>query len=198
MHTVVDALSQWGYAAIVGLLLLEVIPSELVLAYGGYMVSLGTMSFWGAVACGTVGGVAAQVLLYAVGRFGGRPLCNRYGKWLLLSPRHIAQAEHWFGRYGTGFVLLARFVPVVRHAISLPAGFMRMPLWWFVFLTTVAIIPWSIGFVWLGMQLGRQWYRIETMVAQYAPAAIALFVVGVVVWIVLRGRFKKKAGPAAR
>jgi membrane protein DedA with SNARE-associated domain len=184
-------MSQWGYVAIVALLLLEVIPSELVLAYGGYMVSLGTMSFWGAVASGTVGGVAAQVVLYALGRFGGRPLCDRYGKWLLMSPRHIARAEQWFARYGTGVVLLARFVPVVRHAISLPAGCMRMPLGSFVFLTTIAIIPWSIGFVWLGMQLGQQWHRIETMVAQYAPAAIALCVVGIVVWIVLQSRSKK-------
>ena len=103
-------------------LMLEVIPSEIVLSYAGYLVSTGSITFWGAVAFGTIGGVIAQLFIYWIGRYGGRPVLERYGKYILIQKKHIDYAEAWFNRYGTGVIFTARFIPVVRHAISIPAG----------------------------------------------------------------------------
>lgn len=102
-------------------LMLEVIPSEIVLSYAGYLVSTGSITFWGAVAFGTIGGVIAQLFIYWIGRYGGRPVLERYGKYILIQKKHIDYAEDWFNRYGTGVIFTARFIPVVRHAISIPA-----------------------------------------------------------------------------
>ncbi|HZG58209.1 DedA family protein, partial [Paenibacillus sp.] len=164
LHDVVQAVLVWleqlGYWGIMIGLMLEVIPSEIVLSYGGYLVSQGRISFFGAVVFGTIGGVIAQLFVYWIGKYGGRPFLEKYGKYLLIQKKHIDVAEQWFDRYGTGVIFTARFIPVVRHAISIPAGIARMPIGKFTVLTTLAVIPWSILFIWLGFTLGEQWETI--------------------------------------
>lgn len=76
-------------------------------------------------------------------------------------------AEEWFNRYGTGVIFTARFIPVVRHAISVPAGMARMSLLRFTVLTALAVIPWSIMFIYLGMLLGDKWNQINQYAAPY-------------------------------
>ena len=122
IHSVLVFLEGLGYWGIMLGLMLEVIPSEIVLSYAGYLVSTGSITFWGAVAFGTIGGVIAQLFIYWIGRYGGRPVLERYGKYILIQKKHIDYAEDWFNRYGTGVIFTARFIPVVRHAISIPAG----------------------------------------------------------------------------
>lgn len=130
--------------------MIEVIPSEIVLAFGGYLVSQGDINFFGAVLFGTIGGVVAQIFVYWIGRYGGRPVLEKYGKYIFIKKKHIDHSEEWFQKYGTGVIFTARFIPVVRHAISVPAGISRMPLGKFTMLTTLAVIPWSALFVYLG------------------------------------------------
>lgn len=186
IHQVVESLLHWltglGYWGIMIGLMLEVIPSEIVLAYGGYLVALGTIHFWGAVLFGTIGGVIAQLFVYWIGRYGGRPFLERYGKYMLIQKKHIDVSEQWFNRYGAGVIFTARFIPVVRHAISVPAGIARMPLWKFTVLTTLAVIPWSIFFIYLGYTLKDNWQNIDEVAAPYikpimwiALGALALY-----------------------
>ncbi|MCY8442280.1 DedA family protein, partial [Bacillus spizizenii] len=156
-------LTNMGYAGIAIGLMIEIIPSEIVLAYGGYMVSEGTIGFIGAIIAGVIGGTIAQIFIYWIGRYGGRPFLDKYGKYLLIKKHHIDMSENWFQKYGTGVVFSARFIPVVRHAISIPAGIAKMPFLKFVVLTVLAIIPWSILFVYLGIQLGSQWDDVESI-----------------------------------
>jgi membrane protein DedA with SNARE-associated domain len=120
---------------------------------------------------GTIGGVLAQVFLYWIGYYGGRPFLEKYGKYLLIKKKHLDVAESWFDRYGTGVIFGARFIPVVRHAISIPAGISKMPLSRFTLLTTLAIVPWSVLFLYLGMQLGSSWKEIEEIAAPYTDDA---------------------------
>lgn len=174
----IESLGYWGI--IIGLAI-EVIPSEIVLGYAGYLVSKGEISFTVAVICGTIGAVLQQWLLYAIGRYGGRPFLDRFGKFLHLKPKHIDIAEKWFDKYGPVIVFTGRFVPVMRQVVSVPAGMARMKLGLFTILTVLASIPWSILFVWLGSTLGENWEKIGEKAGPYVQpiilGAIALLIV---------------------
>ncbi|WP_223879893.1 DedA family protein [Paenibacillus spiritus] len=182
---IVEQLLSWiqslGYFGIMIGLMIEIIPSEIVLAYGGYLVSEHQINFFGAVLFGTIGGVLAQIFIYWIGRYGGRPFLEKYGKYIFIQKKHIDHSEVWFNKYGTGVIFTARFIPVVRHAISVPAGISRMPLSKFALLTTLAVIPWSALFVYLGMTLKDKWKDIDDVASKYTHeillGALALFIV---------------------
>lgn len=158
-------------------LMIEIIPSELVLGYGGYLVSINQINFFEAVIAGTIGGTLAQLFLYWMGYFGGRPFLDKYGKYLLIKSHHLDVAEDWFNKYGTGVIFTARFIPVVRHAISIPAGIAKMPASKFTIYTVLAIIPWTILFLYLGMVLGSNWMEIK---AKAEPFVLPIIIVAVV------------------
>jgi len=190
IHEWINQLFIWirelGYFGIMLGLMIEVIPSEIVLAYGGYLVHEGKISFIGAVIFGTIGGVIAQIFVYWIGRYGGRPFLERYGKYIFIHKKHIDLSEQWFNRYGTGVIFTARFIPVVRHAISIPAGITKMPLGKFTLLTTLAVIPWSILFVYLGNILGEHWDQIDEKAAPYVQPALLIALALLVVYFVVK------------
>lgn len=183
---VLQWLSDLGYPGIMLGLMVEVIPSELVLAFGGYMVKEGVLRYWGVVVYGTIGGTIAQYFLYAMGRWGGRPFLEKFGKYIFLHKSHLDKAENWFHQYGDGIVFFGRFIPVVRHAISVPAGLAGMPQARFLLLTMAAVWPWSMFFVYLGMELGKNWREIKTMIAPYFPFLIVLSVLLIVFYILYK------------
>lgn len=161
MMNALDWLSSLGYLGIALGLMLEVIPSEIVLGYGGYMVSEGSIGFFGAVVAGTIGGTIAQLFLYWLGYYGGRPMLEKYGKYLLIKQHHMDVSEKWFNQYGPGVIFSARFIPVVRHAISIPAGIAGMSAIKFTLYTIAAMIPWTVFFLYLGIVLGENWSGIN-------------------------------------
>lgn len=167
IEAVLDVLTSLGHWGIMLGLMIEVIPSEIVLSFAGYLVQQGELDYWMAVMFGTIGGVIAQVFVYWIGLYGGRPFLEKYGKYILINKRHLDVSEKWFNRYGSGVIFTARFIPVVRHAISVPAGLARVPLIRFTLLTTMAVIPWSMFFIYLGMTLGENWKDIDKVAAQY-------------------------------
>ncbi|MGA9225819.1 MAG: DedA family protein [Mesobacillus sp.] len=181
---VLDWLSSLGYLGIALGLMLEVIPSEIVLGYGGYMISQGTIGFAGAVIAGTIGGTIAQLFLYWLGYYGGRPMLEKYGKYLLINNHHIDLSEQWFKKYGPGVIFSARFIPVVRHAISIPAGIARMSFIKFTLYTIAAIIPWTIFFLNLGIVLGENWAGIKDAARPYIiPVAVIALIAGIIYFI---------------
>jgi len=181
---VLDWLSSLGYLGIALGLMLEVIPSEIVLGYGGYMISQGTIGFAGAVIAGTIGGTIAQLFLYWLGYYGGRPVLEKYGKYLLINNHHIDLSEQWFKKYGPGVIFSARFIPVVRHAISIPAGIAKMSFMKFTLYTIAAIIPWTIFFLYLGMALGENWAGIKDVARPYIiPVAVIALIAGIIYFI---------------
>lgn len=183
---------QLGYFGIMLGLMIEVIPSEIVLAYGGYLVSTGAINYFGAVFFGTVGGVIAQLFIYWIGRYGGRPVLEKYGKYILIKKSHIDHAEAWFDKYGSGVIFTARFIPVVRHAISIPAGISRMSHMRFILLTTLAIIPWSALFVYLGMVLGSQWENIDDIASKYTLPLVVAAIVLLAAYFLVKWKMKNK------
>ncbi|MFS0654956.1 DedA family protein [Bacillus sp. 179-C3.3 HS] len=186
LNEVLIWLTSLGYVGVALGLMIEIIPSEIVLAYGGYMVSTGTIGFMGAVIAGVIGGTIAQCFIYWIGLYGGRPFLTKYGRFLLIHAHHIEIAERWFERYGTVVVFTARFIPVVRHAISIPAGIAKMPFFKFVVLTGLAAIPWSILFIYLGMQLGANWDHVQSVAHSYTTPIMAIAILLIVSYIVIK------------
>lgn len=179
IQQVLTFLNDLGYFGIAIGLMIEVIPSEIVLSYGGYMISQGHIGFTGAVIAGTIGGLFSQLFLYWAGYYGGRPFLEKYGKYIFIQPKHLDMAEQWFQKYGVGVIFFARFIPVVRHAISIPAGIAKMSSWKFCLYSVLAIIPWSILFLTLGYQLGDKWKNIKEVAAPYTtPILIGAIVLG--------------------
>ncbi|MBG9445216.1 DedA family protein [Cytobacillus firmus] len=172
-----ELLSQLGYVGIALGLMVEVIPSEIVLSYGGFLVSTGKIHFIGALLAGIAGGTLAQLFLYWLGAYGGRPVLYKYGKYLLIQKKHLDASEKWFEKYGTGVIFTARFIPVIRHAISIPAGIAKMPLSVFTVYTLAAMVPWTVLFLLLGMELGDHWRDIK----EYAkPFILPIIVIALV------------------
>lgn len=193
LHELLLWIEGLGYFGILIGLLIEVIPSEVVLAYGGYLVSTGKISFIGAVIFGVLGAIGQNWILYALGRYGGRPLVNKYGKYIKIKEKHVDIAEGWFNKYGAGIVFTARFVPVMRQVISIPAGMARMNFGLFTLLTALASLPWSLLFVYLGKALGSNWGNIEEEAGQYVQPAILIAIALLIIYViykVLRSRGK--------
>ncbi|WP_214850319.1 DedA family protein [Exiguobacterium sp. s193] len=188
VNTVLLYLADLGYFGIALGLMIEIIPSEIVLSYGGYMISQGTIGWPLAVVAAVIGGLFSQLFLYWFARYGGRPLILKYGKYLLITEHHLDLAERWFVKYGQGVIFGARFIPVVRHAISIPAGLAKMDQTKFSVYTILAIIPWSILFLYLGETLGTNWRSIKEVAAPYTNGILIAAVVMIVLYVVLKKR----------
>jgi len=190
IFSVLSFLSDLGYLGIALGLMIEIIPSEIVLGYGGYMISKGMFSYPGAVIAGAIGGTIAQLFLYWAGYYGGRPFLEKYGKYILIKKKQIDISEKWFEKYGAGVIFSARFIPVVRHAISIPAGIAKMPASKFTLYTIAAIVPWTIFFLYLGEVLGKNWANIKEYAQPYVLPTIAVAVVIGVIYFLIKRKSK--------
>lgn len=188
VNNVLLYLADLGYFGIALGLMIEIIPSEIVLSYGGFMISQGTIGWPLAVVAAVIGGLFSQLFLYWFARYGGRPLILKYGKYLLITEHHLDLAERWFVKYGQGVIFGARFIPVVRHAISIPAGLAKMDQTKFSLYTILAIIPWSILFLYLGETLGTNWRSIKDVAAPYTNGILIAAVVMIILYVVLKKR----------
>jgi membrane protein DedA with SNARE-associated domain len=193
-HFLVDVLGAYGYQAIFVLMLLESacipIPSEVTMVFGGFLVSRGELSFFWVGTIGAVANLVGSWLAYWVGLKGGRPLIDRWGKYILLRKHEIDRAEAWFRDHGEAAVFISRLLPVVRTFISLPAGVARMPFGKFTVYTFLGCLPWSFALAWAGLLLGENW---ETFLRygrpiSYAIAGLSVALIGWWVWRRLRAR----------
>ena len=193
----IDSLyARLGYAGVVIAMTIESaaipVPSELILPFAGWSVSRGVIepltsspwSYWGAVVAGVLGNTAGSLLSYAIGALGGRPLVERYGRYVLISPHDLAVADRWFARYGEVTVFFSRMLPIVRTFISVPAGIARMPLWRFTLFSVLGAIPWVMLLVWGGMVLGDHWLDLKSSLKglDYLVVLAIVAGVGVFVW----------------
>lgn len=180
-----------GWPGVVILMALESIvfpiPSEVILPLAGWMlISAKGLSVWYvllAALYGALGSLAGALFIYAVGYYGGRPLLERFGRYILISRDDLAAADQWFERHGTWAVFLARIVPVARSLISLPAGVTRMHLATFSLLTLAGSFVWSLALITGGFFLGANWTVIRNIIRPIeipllflAAILVALFV----------------------
>jgi len=192
VHDLLNYFTGFGYWGVMFALMIVIVPSEIVLAYAGFLVAEGDITFTEAFVFGMIGGTIAQVFVYWVGRYGGRPFLEKYGKYLLIQKSHIELSEAWFNRYGRGVVFTARFVPVVHHAISIPAGMARMRLSTFTVYTALGLAPWTALFIYLGESLGAQWRNISGKEAHYIWPLIGTAIVLMALYLVYKRWQRKK------
>lgn len=194
---VVGLMRAFGYLGLFLVLIIEnlfpPIPSEAVLPLAGFLVGLGEMNFVLAVLVSTAGATVGALILYALGRYGGRPLILRYGKILRVDAPSLDRAESWFLRYGDWVVLVARIIPLARSIVSIPAGTMRMSLPRFTLLTVIGTGLWNILLIGMGQLLGENWERVSEVASTYSDVAVGLGGLAVVaygVFYLFRRRIK--------
>jgi membrane protein DedA with SNARE-associated domain len=164
------------------------IPSEVVVPYGGVLVALGHASMWSVIVVSTAAALVGAGAVYAIGRFGGRPLALKYGHRIRIKPKHIDMAEEWFARRGEPMVFYTRLMPVVRTFISLPAGIARMPWAKFLIFTGLGSAVWNTALAYLGWAFGSNWDQFQHQFARFtyiiigAGAVIILALVGWLYW----------------
>jgi len=167
------------------------IPSEIVIPYGGVLAAQGHTTLWAVILVSTAAALVGAGIVYAIGRFGGRPLAVRYGYVLRLKPSHIERAEKWFEKRGEVMVLVTRMLPVVRTFISLPAGFARMSWKRFFLYTGLGSLVWNTALAYLGWAFGANWDALQADFGRYTIVAgivIGVAVVALVGWGVWRWR----------
>jgi membrane protein DedA with SNARE-associated domain len=196
---VVGLMRAFGYLGLFLVLIIEnlfpPIPSEAVLPLAGFLVGRGEMNFVLAVLVSTAGATVGALILYALGRYGGRPLILRYGKILRVDAPSLDRAESWFLRYGDWVVLVARIIPLARSIVSIPAGTMRMSLPRFTLLTVIGTGLWNILLIGMGQLLGENWERVSEVASAYSDVAVGLggfAVVAYGIFYLFRRRIKSR------
>ncbi len=184
---VISAMGYWG---IVLLMAIESacipLPSEIIMPFAGYLVYRGEMTLNGAALAGAFGCVVGSIPAYYLGQFGGRPLIERYGRYVLISRRELDLADRLFARWGQWVVFAGRLLPVIRTFIAFPAGVSRMPMGKFLIYTFVGSYPWCYALAWVGAWAGEAWHTDPRVKAVYHRFELVIVIAGAlaVTWFV--------------
>jgi membrane protein DedA with SNARE-associated domain len=196
---VILVISTGGYFGIVALMAIESacipLPSEVIMPFSGYLVYTGRFNLLWVATMGALGCNVGSAIAYAIGYYGGRPLVEKYGSYILLTRHELDLADRFFARYGSVTVFISRLLPVVRTFIALPAGIARMEQVRFHLYTFVGSWPWCLGLAYVGMKLGERWdsdprlkqwfHRLDAVILGLVVIAAVLFL-----WSRWRGRIR--------
>ena len=203
IHTILAAISGFiiatistlGYGGIVLLMAIESacipLPSEVIMPFSGFLVYQGRFDIWLIALAGAIGCVIGSVVAYWVGMYGGRPLIEKYGKYILISHHDLDLADRWFKKHGDSVIFFSRLLPVVRTYISFPAGIARMRFWHFIVYTFVGSYIWSWGLGYVGLKLGENWENLKNYFRGADYIIVALIIFGLVWWIYRHLKSKK-------
>jgi membrane protein DedA with SNARE-associated domain len=187
---IIAVISKAGYGGILFLMAIESacipLPSEVIMPFSGYLVHTGRFNLFWVATVGALGCNLGSLIAYYIGFYGGRPLVERYGSYILLSHKELDWTDHFFARYGDGTVFASRLLPVVRTFIALPAGIARMPQFRFHIYTFLGSWPWCLALAYIGMRLGEKWDtdpRLKIWFHRF-DAVIALVLLTGIVWFV--------------
>lgn len=186
LRAITDAIAAMGYWGIgIGMAIESAnipLPSEVILPFGGYLVSTGQLEFYRTVMAGTVGGTVGSALSYYLGLRGGRPFLLRYGRYFGFSVKHLAPADRWFEHYGEATVFFTRLMPIIRTFISLPAGISGMNFKKFLVYTFLGSLPWSLLLTYIGLKLGQNWEAIKPWFHRL-DVVVTLGLIGVLIYL---------------
>ena len=189
---IIAVISSMGYSGIVLLMAIESacipLPSEIIMPFSGYLVFKGEMTLLGIALAGAIGCVVGSIPAYYLGMYGGRPLVEKYGKWVLISHRDLNWADRAFEKHGDIIIFIGRLLPAVRTFIAFPAGVARMAMGKFIVYTFVGSFIWCYLLGYAGFVMGEHWESLKVYFHEfhYVIAGAALIFV---VWY-LRRHFK--------
>ncbi|AMY05606.1 DedA family protein [Staphylococcus condimenti] len=195
-------IDQFGYLGVFLLIALEnifpPIPSELILTFSGFLTLHSDMNIIGVIIAATLGSVFGAIVLYFIGRFLSierlQRLANgKTGKILRFKASDLEKADDWFDNHGKKIVFFARFIPVLRSLISIPAGTTNMPLISFLILTTLGTLIWNTVLVILGQQAGEAWPKISAAFDSFSSIVLIVLIILLIIGIIyfVKKRFGK-------
>ena len=198
---IVAIISAIGYLGIALLMAIESacipLPSEIIMPFSGYLVSTGRFDIFLVATAGAIGCNIGSTVAYAVGYYGGRPLVEKWGRYILVSRRDLELVDRFFARFGSITVFVSRLLPVVRTFIALPAGIARMPQLKFQLYTFIGSWPWCFALAYIGEQLGARWDSDPALrdIFHRFDAVIVAAILLLIVWYVVRHwRHRLRAG----
>lgn len=188
VQLITQTIQAGGYAGIAALMTLNScgipIPSELIMPFSGYLVYLGRFNLFLVAIVGSLGCNLGSAVAYWIGARGGRPLVERYGKWVLMSHHDLDRMTKFFEKYGSIAILAGRMMPLVQTYVAFPAGIGRMPRLRFHIYTTLGSFTWYFCLAWIGMKLGESWNtdpRLQEAFHRF-HLAVELAILAFVVW----------------
>jgi len=165
------------------------IPSEVAYGFAGALCTTAItghaqFNVASVILVGTLGSLIGSIIAYEVGRYAGRAIVDRWGKWLLLTHKDLDSAERWFDKYGDASVLIGRVIPVIRSFLSVPAGLAEMNRVRFAILTTIGSAIWVALITGLGYAAGKNWNHVskDFHAAQWPIVAIVVLGVAWAIW----------------
>jgi len=168
------------------------LPSEAVMPFVGFLVADGKWNLWMAIFATSTGSVIGSLISYALGYCGGKPLVLKVGRYLLLNQHDLKRAEDFFSRRGGVLtIFISRFIPVIRHLISIPAGIGKMRLLPFLLTTLVGATLWNSFLLVCGMQLREHWRDIQAYSHQVDIAVLAILLLLAIFFVKSRYRARK-------
>jgi membrane protein DedA with SNARE-associated domain len=191
-----------GYVGVFVLMALESmiapVPSELVMPFAGFLIFTGAFDPWMVTLASSLGSIVGSLLSYGMGRL-GEPVVLRWGRYLLLNVHHLEWTKKFFARHGGKTIFISRFIPVVRHLISIPAGTARMAMAPFLLYTLVGATMWNMFLAYLGVRLKENWRIIQqyTHILDYFVVAGLLLAGVYFFWKLRRQAAAGREGEAA-
>jgi membrane protein DedA with SNARE-associated domain len=182
---IIQTISNAGYLGIFFLMIAESalipIPSEVIMPFSGYLVSVGKFNVILVILAGSIGNLIGSWIAYFVGSRLGREFVLRYGKYVLLRKSHLELTESYFTKYGDKATFISRLLPAVRTYISLPAGVANMSLKKFSIYTMAGSLIWNTMLTYVGVKLGSEWTNIR----QYSDYIDVVVVAGAIIAIII-------------
>ena len=154
--------------------------------FAGFLIYEGKFSFLGVLIASSLGSLAGSLLSYYIGLYLGRPIVIRYGKYFLLNHHHLELTERFFKRMGDRAIFICRFIPIVRHLISIPAGIAEMNVKKFSIDTLLGATIWNMFLAFLGFKLGKNWDLIHKFSTELDLIVILVLIIAVVYFIIKR------------
>jgi membrane protein DedA with SNARE-associated domain len=187
-----DAVGYVGVAIAIALeTFIPIVPSEVIVPMAGWKIAQSsadpsvleplTQAPWNfvvALLVATLGAVLGSLAGYLIGAWGGRPLLDRYGRYVHIKPADLDRADAWFARYGDWAVFFGRLVPLVRALINYPAGVARMPIGRFLLFSALGSLPWNAALLLGGVLLGENYRRLYDTVKPYEYVIYVVVLIG--------------------
>lgn len=170
------------------------VPSEAVMPFAGFLWFEGKLTLLSIVISSTLGSIIGSLISYYLGAWGGEPIVKRWGKYLLLNEHHLEQTKAFFDRYGEKTIFVSRFIPIVRHFISIPAGVGRMNITKFLIYTAVGAALWNTFLAYVGYQLGSRWELVRKY-SEVLDVVLVIAILGAAGYFIWRQLQKRKQSP---
>ncbi|MDD5456312.1 MAG: DedA family protein [Candidatus Margulisbacteria bacterium] len=182
-------ISATGYLSVFMLMVMESmvlpVPSEAVMPFAGFLIATGQFSFSLVLIISTLGSITGSLVSYFIGAYGGKPFLNKFGRFFLLNNHDLEVTEKFFQKYGQPTIFFTRFIPVIRHLISLPAGYARMNIFRFSIYTILGASCWNMFLAVCGFYLKQNWEEVMKY-SKYVDIAVIALIITALGWFVYK------------